>query len=143
VGQDGSTFILTVTNLQVECTTYNSDSRAIGLYEDEDQQLLYILSSTLNIFVFNKLSQCLVRKGDFQMALSILRIKETAKHLAKTHPGFRIQAFNKQAEYDFSSFSQFFAGRKNALIGRGNHPELEFLSIALNHPLSYAPASIY
>jgi len=58
--------MLTVTNVSVEVDTYlSSDSEAIGIYEDEDQQLLYILSNTLNIFVFNKLSQSLIRKGDF------------------------------------------------------------------------------
>mmetsp|Transcript_39544 Transcript_39544/g.38049 ORF Transcript_39544/g.38049 Transcript_39544/m.38049 type:complete len:174 (+) Transcript_39544:2563-3084(+) len=76
------------------------------------------------------------------MALSILRVRESMKHLVAHHECFQVQAFNKITSYDYSSFSQFFK-RKNILMGLGNHTALEYLSISLNFPLNYAPISIY
>jgi hypothetical protein len=96
----------------------------------------------LNIFVFNRKSQTLIRKGDFRLALSILRIKESVDYLMQFNECFNVQTENSGSIYDFNSFSKFFK-KKSILMGLGNHKTLDYLSISLNFPLSYNPNTIY
>jgi hypothetical protein len=94
------------------------------------------------MFVFNRKSQTLIRKGDFKLALSILRIKESVEYLTQFNECFNVQTTTKGATYDFNSFSKFFK-KKSILMGLGNHKTLDYLSISLNFPLSYNPNTIY
>jgi hypothetical protein len=51
------------------------DSKPIGIYTNDEQNQYYVITDTLNMFVFNKKSLVMERKGDFKFAVSVLFLK--------------------------------------------------------------------
>lgn len=68
------------------------DTECIGIYTNEILQQYYILTESLNFFIFNKKSNTLERRADFRYALNILMIKETVEYLISKNEGFKIAA---------------------------------------------------
>lgn len=57
------------------------DSKAVGVYSNDELNQYYILTENLNFYIYNRKSHILERKCDFKYAINSLYIRETVEYL--------------------------------------------------------------
>lgn len=92
------------------------DSKAIGVYSNDELSQYYILTDKLNFFIFNKKSLILERRADFKFAISALYIKETVEYLITKNECFKLAIKSDHNVYDYEAFERIFR-RKALLMG--------------------------
>lgn len=136
-------FILHISNLHVDMIKLTGcDSQAIGVYQQHEMGQIYILTSSMNLFLFNSKSGYLKRKADLNFILTTLLVREYVDFLLNKNDGFKISAKHDQHMFEFDIFESIFKKRK-LLMGLGSHKILDFLNIGLNMPLNYHPTSFF
>lgn len=144
MSDDGVVVILHLSNLHADTSKLTGmDSKAIGVYSDEEQNQLYVLSETLNFYVYNQKSLLLLRKLDFHQAINVLLIRETLELLQAKNDGFKLASKGESNIFEYEIFEKVFRKKSSLLMGLGSHKILDFLSLSLNLPLQYHPHSLF
>jgi len=101
--------ILQISNLNSSINKLQGlESKAIGVYSNEEMNQYYVLTEKLNFFIFNKKSHMLERKCDFKYAMSALYIKETVEYLISKNECFKMAAKTDHNVFDYESFERIF-----------------------------------
>lgn len=136
--------ILTLSTLATSLQKLHGlDSKAIGVYLNEELSQYYVLTEKLNIFVYNKKSMVLERRADFKFAMNILYIKEAVEYLLTKNDSLKMASNSDHSVFEYETFERIFRRKSLLMMGQGSHKILDFLSLSLNLPLQYHPHSIY
>ncbi|CDW82512.1 wd g-beta repeat-containing protein [Stylonychia lemnae] len=143
ISDDGSVLVLQISNLNSTLNKLQGmDSKAVGVYSNDELNQYYILTEKLNFYIYNRKSHILERKCDFKYAINSLYIKETVEYLVSKNECFKLATKSDHNVFDYESFERIFR-RQSLLMGQGTHKILDYLSLSLNLPLQYHPHNMH
>lgn len=95
---------------------HGMDSKAIGVYQNDEMNQYYVLTENLSFYIFNKTSYILERKADYKFAINSLLIRETYEHLINKNESLKLAAKGDQNVFEYESFEKIFK-KKSLLMG--------------------------
>ena len=147
LSSDGMVLILQLSPMSASLTKLHGlDSLAIGVYLSQELSHYYVLTDSLQLFVYSKKSLVLERKADFKYAMSVLLIREAVDFLLIKNESVRLAcactSTSDSSVFEYETFEKVFRRKSLQIMGQGSHKILDFLSISLNLPLLYHPHSL-